>query len=122
MPDKLMKKGCGDNGRYRCHSKKISGNERQKTFHSFWQLGSISRHRQFTEKYALEKAKVRKRLGTSSRCKYSIIWTSPKDGPENSVEVSKFPFFLHTLSISDKAVCTVYNKLSCLGVSSEDSR
>lgn len=41
--------------------------------------------------------------------------------PENLVKVCK-TFFLHTLSISDKAVCTVHNKLSCLGISSEDSR
>ena len=120
MPAKLMKKGCGENCRYRCHSK-ISGDERQKIFHSFWQLGSITRRRQFVEKYALKKVKESKRLGTSGRRKSSISWTLPKDGPENLVKVCK-TFFLHTLSISDKAVCTVHNKLSCLGISSEDSR
>ncbi|XP_052215260.1 uncharacterized protein LOC127833824 isoform X1 [Dreissena polymorpha] len=115
---RLIRPGCGHSCRYKCHEK-FSLNDRESIFHSFWQLGEVSKQWQYVGTYAKQKPKQVQKSSGGNR-KVSIQWSLPKQGtgPEKVCKT----FFLHTLDISETVIKTAYRKLGMLGVSEKDMR
>ena len=111
-----IKKGCGDGCRLRCHSR-ILPTERENIFHAFWQLGDVTRQREFIVKHCC-KVGSRKMLG-SSRRKFTLRYSFQLNG--NAAGVCK-QFFLDTLNINDRVVRTAFDKLTECGMVSGDNR
>ena len=119
-PARIMKKACGHKCRYKCSST-FCNTEREKLFHSFWQLGDINKQRQFLLKHTVRKNKKIKSVHASRR-NMSITWFLPSQNELNrDIRVCK-TFFLKTLGISDKMVTTAYKKLNDIGICEDDKR
>ena len=119
-PAKMMKKSCGHKCRYKCTSH-YNSDDREKIFHSFWQLADVNKQRQFILNYTEKKPKKSK-TGQTNRRKSSISWFLPCPNEQSkNVKVCK-TFFLNTLGISDKMVNTAHKKINSIGMCNDDSR
>ena len=112
-----MKKGCGIGCRLNCHGKLLP-TERENLFHAFWQLGEVTRQREFIVKHC-SKVPVRSRKTGGSRRKFSLRYSFELNG--NAIDVCK-QFFLDTLNINDRVVRTAFNKLTEFGTLNGDFR
>ena len=113
-----MKKTCGVKCRYQC-TNKFSNNDREKIFHSFWQLSDVNKQRQFILNYTVKKPKKNKN-GLSDRRKSSVNWFLSSLNEQGKNVVCK-TFFLNTLGISDRMVDTAHKKMSSIGMSHDDN-
>jgi hypothetical protein len=52
--ERIMKNGCGKACSFKCIDK-FSEDERQKLFYGFWQLGEVTKTKNFKPKYAVRK-------------------------------------------------------------------
>ena len=119
---RLMKSGCGEKCRYKCHCK-FSQAQRESIFHSYWQLGNVTKQWQFLNNYASYKPKLSsnsKSTGQVNR-QFRIVWSLPSQSNEQ-IQVCK-TFFLHTLSVSERMVSTAFKKqVATVGVRADDQR
>ena len=76
-PARILKQGCGENCRFNCH-KNFSPQEREEIFHSYWELGDITRQRDFLSKYCKAQNK-RVRTVTKSRRTKTLVWSLPSE-------------------------------------------
>ena len=109
-----MKKGCGIGCRLHCHDK-LSPTDREKIFHAFWQLGEVTRQREFIVKHCSKVAVSSRKIAGCSRRKFSIRYAF------GDVGVCK-QFFLDTLNINDRVIRTAFHKLTEFGTVKGDSR
>ena len=114
-----LKRTCGPTCRYKC-SFNFKESEREKIFHYFWQLGEITKQRQFLQMFANRETKKQISVENSRR-QFSIKWTLPQNPnihTQPAIRVCK-TFFLNTLGISDKMVSTTFKK-TMFGVCEDD--
>ena len=117
---RLMGNGCGQSCKFKCNEK-IHQSEREKIFHSFWQLADTAKRWQFLSKYASKKVTKTHVCSSARKRDFSFVWTLPKPNV-GAVRVCKV-FFLQTLSVSDKMVSTANDKLNTItGVCVNDMR
>ena len=113
-----MKKGCGVGCRLRCHGK-LQPTDRENLFHAFWQLGEVTRQREFIVKHCSKVPVGSRKVSGGSRRKFSLRYSFELNG--NAVGVCK-QFFLDTLDINDRVVRTAFSKLTEFGTVLGDSR
>ena len=105
---KLLKPGCGQKCRQRCHER-ISDEQREHIFHSFWQLGNLNAQRQFLLSHVI-RSEVNKKLKRTKKLFLKYCF---------HVDGQKLPickrFFLDTLCISDQMVHTTLTKMTSDG-------
>lgn len=107
---KKMHERCLSTCRVKC-SEKITEDERQHVFETFWALGDQNKQREYIAKLATKQKKRRGFTDTESRRKFTIKYRLPKYQDENKelVEVCK-KMFLATFSISERFVFTAFDK------------
>jgi len=113
-----IKKGCGVGCRLQCH-RKILPAEREKLFHAFWQLGDVTRQREFVVKHCSKVPAGSRKVLTASRRKFTLNYSFELNS--KAVIVCK-QFFLDTLAINDRVIRTAFEKVTECGTVNGDNR
>lgn len=103
--EKMLKPGCGAKCNKKCHSR-ISEEQRQSLFHSFWKLGSLENQRSYLARRVTKKKNASVPSTPAKKC--SLKYEFVVDG--DTITVCK-TFFLHTIGISDQMVLTTLSKI-----------
>ena len=109
-----MGPGCGIKCRYNC-KQKITPQQRDSIFQSFWEPGCIENRRSYVTRHTL----VLRTRNQASRKKSSIHYFLTVG--ENKFRVCK-EMFSHTLAISEKFIRTTLDKVDDYGDLERDKR
>jgi len=106
---RMIKPGCGVKCQKQCHHS-VSAVEREEIFHNFWQLGNLSKQREFIARHVTKKSLKPKMSQSTKRSRKSSFHYSFTVGGK-TVFVCKL-FFLHTLDISERVISTSLGKVT----------
>ncbi|CAH2095602.1 unnamed protein product [Euphydryas editha] len=118
MSKRALKSPCGSNCRLKC-SENINQEEREQTFQSYWEMGSLTRQRDFiASNMTVIKPKYQyKKEGNNRKAKHAFYFTVKG----KKIRICK-TFFRNTLDINDRPIRTVIEKMTNSGIVEEEKR